>query len=75
MKDGVTYDKYKCPKSRQNKLIFPYHLSKVSGRFELRICGLQDQCLGPLSYTYDVRYTTNSINNKFSKYLKCNIVT
>ena len=32
------------------KNLFQYLLTKVSGGFELRICGSQDQCPRPLSY-------------------------
>ena len=32
------------------KNVFQYVLTKVSGGFELRTCGLQDQCPRPLSY-------------------------
>ena len=32
------------------KNLFQKLLTKVSGGFELRMCGLQDQCPRPLSY-------------------------
>ena len=32
------------------KNLFQSLLTKVSGGFDLRICGSQDQCLRPLSY-------------------------
>ena len=34
------------------KNLFQYLLTKVSGGFELRMCGSQDQCPKPLSYDY-----------------------
>ena len=59
MKNEVTYERHECTKANEKsffgknmtfKKLFQYLLTKVSGGFELRICGSQHQCPRPLSY-------------------------
>lgn len=59
MKNVVTYNRYKCPKSKLHitfgknttfKKLFQKLSTKVSRGFELGICGSPDQCLIPLNY-------------------------
>lgn len=55
------------------KILFHYFLTKVYDRFKLKICGLQDQCLRPLSH--DDKQFTRLIETIFTKDSNRHIVT